>query len=78
MTFDGLNYLIFKNRKLTPSGYKGIGIRKFEFVTKTQFLCLKIFFIFLFFNAPLKAGKSAGQIFLEIMSKKKIRKEELI
>ena len=44
MTFDGLNYLIFKNRKLTPSGYKGIGIRKFEFVTKQISIYLHIYF----------------------------------
>ena len=28
-----------KNQKSTPSGCKDIGIRKFEFVAKTHFLC---------------------------------------
>ena len=31
--------------RFTPSGGKNIGIRKSEFVTKTQFLCLQIYFL---------------------------------
>ena len=33
-----LNNLSLKNQRFTPSGWKTIGIRKFEFVAKTQFL----------------------------------------
>ena len=32
----------FKIQRFTPSGGKNIGIRKPEFVTKTQFLCLNL------------------------------------
>ena len=32
--------LILKYHQFTPSGCKDIGIRKFEFMTKTQFLLL--------------------------------------
>ena len=32
------NHLSLKYQRFTPSGYKDIGIRKFEFVAKTQFL----------------------------------------
>ena len=32
------NNLSLKNQRSTPSGFKDIGIRKFEFVAKTQFL----------------------------------------
>ena len=31
--------LSLKYHRFTPSGLKAIGIEKFEFVTKTQFLC---------------------------------------
>ena len=37
MNFVGLNNLSLKYKKLTKLGYKDIGIRTFEFVTKTQF-----------------------------------------
>ena len=33
------NNLSLKYRKFTPSGCKDIGIRKFEFMPKTQFFC---------------------------------------
>ena len=32
--------LSLKYQRFTPSDFKEIGIRKFEFVAKTQFLCL--------------------------------------
>ena len=32
------NNLILKDQRFPPSGYKDIGIRKFKFVAKTQFL----------------------------------------
>ena len=38
MNFVGLNNLSLKYQKLTQLGYKDIGIRTLEFVTKTQFL----------------------------------------
>ena len=38
MNFVELNYLSLKKHKFTPSGYKGIGIEKLKFVTKTLFL----------------------------------------
>ena len=37
-----LNNLSLKNQRFTPSGWKTIGIRKFEFVAKTQFLSIQI------------------------------------
>ena len=38
MNFVASNYLSLKNQKSTTSGSTDIGIRKFEFVPKTQFL----------------------------------------
>ena len=38
--------LRWKYLRFNPSGYKDIGIRKFEFVTKTQFLS-RVFMIFI-------------------------------
>ena len=38
MNSDKSNNLSFKYQKFEPSGCKEIGIRKFEFVAKTQFL----------------------------------------
>ena len=32
-----------KNQRFAPSGCKDIGIRRFEFVAKTQFLYQKLF-----------------------------------
>ena len=49
MNFVSSNYLFLKYQKSTTSGSIDIGIRKFEFVVKTQFL------------EPKKA-KSAGSI----------------
>ena len=34
--------LSLKYQRFTPSGCKGIGIRKFRFVAITQFLCEKV------------------------------------
>ena len=41
------NSLSLKYQKFTHSSFKDIGIRKFEFVTKTQFLCPPIIVIVL-------------------------------
>ena len=38
VNYVGPNNLSLKYKRFTPSGYKDIEIRKFEFVTKTQFL----------------------------------------
>ena len=37
------NHLSLKYQRFTPSGYKDIGIRKFKFAAKTQFLCKSIY-----------------------------------
>ena len=44
MHFIGSNNISLKYQRFTPSGHKDIGIRKLEFVTKTQFLWLKCCF----------------------------------
>jgi len=42
MNFDASNYLSLKYQKSTTSGSIDIGIRKFEFVAKTQFLRFEV------------------------------------
>ena len=37
------NNLSLKNQRFTPSDCKDIGIRTFEFVAKTQFICKEFF-----------------------------------
>ena len=39
MNPDRSNNLSLKYQRFTPLGCKDIGIRKFKFVSKTQFLC---------------------------------------
>ena len=39
MNYETSNSLSLKYQRFTASGLKDIRIRKFEFVTKTQFLC---------------------------------------
>ena len=41
MNTDRSNIISLKYQRFTPAGCKEIGIRKFEFVAKTQFLCGK-------------------------------------
>ena len=36
------NYLSLKYKRITKSDCKDTGIRQYEFVTKTQFLCIKV------------------------------------
>ena len=42
MNYVRSNNLSLKYHKFTSSGCKDIGIRKFEFVAKTQFLTVKV------------------------------------
>ena len=42
MIFVRSNHKSLKYQRFTLSGCKDIGIRKFKFVAKTQFICLQI------------------------------------
>ena len=44
MNPDTSNNLSLKYQRFTPSGCKDIGIKKFEFVAKTQFLSFNCYF----------------------------------
>ena len=48
--------LRWKYLRFNPSGYKDIGIRKFEFVTKTQFLSIE----FVFYRDWMGDGKGVN------------------
>ena len=45
MNYVKSNNLSLKYQRVTPSGRRDKGIRKFEFVAKTQILCSKVYFV---------------------------------
>ena len=54
MNYVKSNNLSSKYQRVTPCGRRDKGIRKFEFVAKTQFLCSKVYLIEVYLSCLVK------------------------